>query len=291
MPLFQIMDAPTSKDTDNTIFSCKFNLEMKKFMIKRRGGGISYVSNRQHFKTFLKWDLRRLAVLPLINADQMDCAKLLAEEIQAGVKDNFVSFGYNKLERKRSKKDLDWVTRKGKIVLKLKPIKTVLRLRVPDPSPSRLQELDKWFYDKQTGEAFVRVMDGTEWRLFDPMEVFGFSDEDLKILSENPIRSGAGAETEKEADLFERVANRARGIRSEVKQLAVSVQKQVDLREDVCELTDLLEGAKAGAEPEFRQVKYLPRGSIDDHMQGGTSPSHYLYFVYCNRLVVFCVSL
>ncbi|KAK1428022.1 hypothetical protein QVD17_16847 [Tagetes erecta] len=224
-PLFQNMDAPTSKDTNNKIFSWKFNLEMKKFMIKRRGGDISYVSNRKHFKTFPKWDLRHLAVLPLINAEQSDRAKLLEEEIQAGLKDNLKSFGYNKMERKRSKKDLDWVTGKGKIVLKLKLIKT-------------------------TRETVVCVKDGTEWRLFDPMEVFGFSDDDLKILCENPIRVGAGAETKKEAALFERVANWARGIRPEVKQLAESVQKQVDLRGDVRELTDLLEGAKAGAEPE-----------------------------------------
>ncbi|KAK1441243.1 hypothetical protein QVD17_07086 [Tagetes erecta] len=64
------------------------------------------------------------------------------------------------------------------------------------------------------------------------------------------ITVGARAETKKEATLFKRVANRARGIRSEVKQLAESVQKQVDLREDVRELTDLMEGAKARAEPE-----------------------------------------
>ncbi|KAK1427988.1 hypothetical protein QVD17_16788 [Tagetes erecta] len=160
---------------------------------------------------------------PTDYADQSDRARLLEEEIQAGLKDNFVSFGYNKLERKRSKKDLDWVTGKGKIVLKMKPIKMALRVRGPDPSPSRLHDFDRWFSDNQTGEAVVRVKDGTEWRLFDPMEVFSFSDDDLKILCENPIRFGAGAETKKEAALFERVANRARRIRSEVKQLAESV--------------------------------------------------------------------
>jgi len=159
-----------------------------------------------------------------------------------------VSFGYNKLERKRSKKDLDWVTGKGKIVPKMKPIKTVLRMRVPDPSPSRLQDFEKWFYDNQTGEAAIHIKDGSEWRLFDPMEVFGFSDDDLKILCENPIRTGAGADTKKEAALFERVANRARGIRAEVKELAEKVQKHADLNEDVRELTEMFGAAKAGAE-------------------------------------------
>ncbi|KAK1431949.1 hypothetical protein QVD17_08767 [Tagetes erecta] len=215
-PLFQNLDNPTPKDTDNMIFSWKYNMELRNFMIKRRGGGITYIGNRKHFKTLPKWDLRRFAVLPLINADLSDRAKLLEEEIQAGLKDNFVGFGYNKLEMKRSKKNLEWVTGKGKIVLKMKPIKTVLRVRVPDPSPSRLLDFEKWLYDNQTGEAVIRVKDGSEWRLFDPMEVFGFSDEDLKILCENPIRVGAGADTRKEATLFERVANRALGNQSRI---------------------------------------------------------------------------
>jgi len=75
--LFQNLDAPTPEDTNNKIFSWKYSLELQKFMIKRRGGRINYVSNRKHFKTFPKWDLRCLAVLPLINADQNDHAKLL----------------------------------------------------------------------------------------------------------------------------------------------------------------------------------------------------------------------
>jgi len=82
-PLFQNLDASTPKDTDNKIFSWKYNMELHKFMIKRRGGGISYISNCKHFKTLPKWYLRRLAVLPLINADQNDRAKLIEEEIQA----------------------------------------------------------------------------------------------------------------------------------------------------------------------------------------------------------------
>ncbi|KAK1424682.1 hypothetical protein QVD17_20017 [Tagetes erecta] len=84
--------------------------------------------------------------------------------------------------------------------------------------------------------------------MFDPMEVFGFSDEDLKILCENPIRVGAGADTRKEAALFERVANRARGIQAEVKELTEKIQKQAELNEDVRELTEMFEAAKAGAE-------------------------------------------
>ncbi|KAK1406524.1 hypothetical protein QVD17_41922 [Tagetes erecta] len=223
---------------------------VEKVYDKEERGGINNISNRKHFKTFPKWDLRRLVVLPLINADLCDRAKLLGEEIQAGLKDNFKTFGYNNLERRRSKKYLDWTTGKGKIVLKLKPIKTVQRLRVPDPSPSRLQEFEKWFYVNQTEEAAVRIKAGDELRLFDPMEVFGFSDDDLKILCENPIKSEAGAETKKEAALFERVANKARGIRSKVKQLAESVQKQTELQAEFHELTELLGAAKAGADSE-----------------------------------------
>jgi len=96
----------------------------------------------------------------------------------------------------------------------------------------------------------VRGKDGSEWRLFDPMEVFSFSDEDLKILCENPIRVGAGAETRKEAALFERVANRARGIRSEIKELTEKIQIQQELNADIQELTQMFGATKAGTETE-----------------------------------------
>jgi len=92
----------------------------------------------------------------------------------------------------------------------------------------------------------IRGKDGAEWRLFDPMEVFGFSDEDLKILCENPIRVGAGADTRREAALFERVANRARGIRAEVKELTDKIQKQTELNDEIRELTEMFGAAKAG---------------------------------------------
>lgn len=64
----------------------------------------------------------------------------------------------------------------------------------------------------------VRVLDGHEIRLFDPMEVYSFSDDDLRVLCEIPIKCGNGEGTKEEACLFERVANKARGVRSEVRQ-------------------------------------------------------------------------
>ncbi|KAK1431850.1 hypothetical protein QVD17_08579 [Tagetes erecta] len=54
--------------------------------------------------------------------------------------------------------------------------------------------------------------------------------------------------------LFERVANRARGIRSEVKQLAESVQRQEEEQEDIRELEHLFEAAKAELIQKTRQV-------------------------------------
>jgi len=56
-------------------------------MIKSRGGGINYISNKKHFKILPRWGLR-LAEIPLINADLSDRAKLLEAEIQAGAQDN-----------------------------------------------------------------------------------------------------------------------------------------------------------------------------------------------------------
>lgn len=60
------------------------------------------------------------------------------------------------------------------------------------------------------------------------MEVYNFSDDDLEVLCENEISVVTWAEIREEASLFERVPNKARGARSEVRQLAESVQNYED---------------------------------------------------------------
>lgn len=62
----------------------------------------------------------------------------------------------------------------------------------------------------------AKVKDGDKIRVFDPMEVFSFSDYYSKVLCDNRIKSVKWVVTKEEAGLFERVANRARGVRSEV---------------------------------------------------------------------------
>ncbi|KAK1421752.1 hypothetical protein QVD17_24351 [Tagetes erecta] len=135
----------------------------------------------------------------------------------------------------RQKKDRHWVSLKGKVVLKIEALKIMTRVRVPDTQPARLQEFLKWFYDNGTGEAVIRLKgdDRPEIRLFDPMEVFSFCDEDLKVLCESRIKHGAGDDTRAEANLFVKVANKARGIRAELRKvnerLRVTDEQQMDM--------------------------------------------------------------
>lgn len=122
---------------------------------------------------------------------------------------------------------------KGKIILRFKSLKTLTHLRIPDQQPSKLQKFVNWCYDNETGEAVIRVKDRTEIRLFDQMEVLSFSDDDLKISCENQLKCGSGAETKEEDSLFERVANRAWGIRQEVKELAEKVERREEHEAEV----------------------------------------------------------
>ncbi|KAK1429686.1 hypothetical protein QVD17_11901 [Tagetes erecta] len=110
-------------------------------------------------------------------------------------------------------------------------------------SHKNLQEFVKWFYDNCTGEAIIRL-EGEhlpEIRLFDPMEIFSFSDEDLKVLCENEIKHGAGDDTKTEANLFVRVANRARGVRAELRRVNEKIMRTDDLNLEMHDLSKQLD--------------------------------------------------
>ncbi|KAK1434270.1 hypothetical protein QVD17_00006 [Tagetes erecta] len=143
----------------------------------------------------------------------------------------------------RQKKDRHWVSWKGKIVLKIEAPKVMTRVRVPDTQPPRLNDFLKWFYDNSTGEAVIRLKgdDRLEIRLFDPMEVFSFCDEDLKILCENRIKHGAGDDTRTEANLFVKVTNKARGIRAELRSVNERLRMTDDQQLDMDDLSRQLD--------------------------------------------------
>ncbi|KAK1434306.1 hypothetical protein QVD17_00043 [Tagetes erecta] len=213
-------------------------------MIKRRGGDICYIRNRKHFATLPRWDLRRLAELPLLGKEDSGRACAFEDTIREAAQNNFVDFGYQKPRRMRQKKDRHWVSWKGKVVLKIEAPKIMTRVRVPDTQPARLQEFLKWFYDNGTGEAVIRLKgeDRPEIRLFDLMEVFSFCDEDLKVLCENRIKHGAGDDTRIEANLFVKVANKARGIRAELRSVIERLRATDEQRMDVDDLSRQLDG-------------------------------------------------
>ncbi|KAK1429967.1 hypothetical protein QVD17_12353 [Tagetes erecta] len=213
------------------------------YMIKRRGGDISYIKNRKHFATLPRWDLRRLADLPLLGKEDSGRACAFEVTIREAAKTNFVDFGYQKPRRMRQKKDRHWVSWKGKIVLKIDAPKVMTRVRVPDTQPPRLQDFHKWFYDNSTGEAVIRLKgeDRPEIRLFDPMEIFSFCDEDLKVLCENRIKHGAGDDTRTEANLFVKVANKARGIRAELRSVNERLRMTDDHRMEMDDLSKQLD--------------------------------------------------
>jgi len=228
---------------DRQIIAWKYNTEVEAYMIKRRGGDITYIKKRKYFATLPRWDLRRLAELPLLNKENIGRATTFEVALRRAAKDNFNAFGYQKPKRMKSKKDKHLVSWKGKIVLKLTAPKVLSRVRIPDTQPERLGDFVKWFYDNSTGEAIIRLAgeDRQEIRLFDPMEVFSFCDEDLKVLYENEIKHGAGDDTRNEANLFVRVANKARGVRAELRRVNERIRRTGDLIMDMDDLSKQLD--------------------------------------------------
>ncbi|KAK1406103.1 hypothetical protein QVD17_41389 [Tagetes erecta] len=239
VPIFQHLDEPNTSQLDRQVIAWKYNSLVDAYMIKRRGGDICYIRNRKHFASLPRWDLRRLAELPLIGKDDSGRACAFEVTIREAAKNNFVDFGYQKPRRMRQKKDRHWVSWKGKVVLKIEAPKIMTRVRVPNTQPPRLQEFLKWFYDNGTGEAVIRLKGEArpEIRLFDPMEVFSFCDEDLKVLCENRIKHGAGDDTRIEANLFVKVANKARGIRAELRKVNERLRMTDDQNMEIDDLS------------------------------------------------------
>ncbi|KAK1429929.1 hypothetical protein QVD17_12281 [Tagetes erecta] len=182
VPIFQHLDEPNTKQMDRQIIAWKYNTLIDAYMIKRRGGDISYIKNRKHFATLPRWDLPRLADLPLLGKE--DSGRACAFE-----------------------------------------------------------DFHKWFYDNGTGEAVIRLRgeDRPEIRLFDPMEVFSFCDEDLKVVCENRIKHGAGDDTRTEANLFVKVSNKAQGIRAELRNVNERLTKTNDQRMEMDDLSKQLD--------------------------------------------------
>ncbi|KAK1421898.1 hypothetical protein QVD17_24619 [Tagetes erecta] len=73
------------------------------------------------------------------------------------------------------------------------------------------------------------------------MEIFSFSDEDLKVLCENRIKHGAGDDTRIEANLFVKVANKARGIRAELRSVNERLRMTDDQQMDMDDLSKQLD--------------------------------------------------
>ncbi|KAK1421706.1 hypothetical protein QVD17_24255 [Tagetes erecta] len=243
VPIFQHLDEPNTSQLDRQVIAWKYNSLVDAYMIKRRGGDISYIKNRKHFATLPRWDLRRLAELPLLGKEDSGRACAFEVSIRRAAENNFADFGYQKPKRMRQKKDKHWVSWKGKVVLKIDAPKIMNRVRVLDTQPPRLQNFLKWFYDNSTGEAVIRMKrkDRPEIRLFDPMEIFSFCDEDLKILCENDINHGAGDDTRIEANLFVKVANKARGVRVELKKVNERLRMTDEQRMDMDDLSKQLD--------------------------------------------------
>ncbi|KAI3825005.1 hypothetical protein L1987_06480 [Smallanthus sonchifolius] len=141
------------------------------------------------FKTLPTWDIRELSHLDLINPSRNSNAANFETYLRNQCAlDKFDSFQPQVPKCiKQKKKDKD-----GKRQFKCE-------------------------YDSKTHEALITQQDLAKVRVFDPMDLFSFSDEDLKILYHNPIQCDMSSMNKTEAKLYMMVDTRCLSMRYEAK--------------------------------------------------------------------------
>jgi hypothetical protein len=110
--------------------------------------------------------------------------------------------------RRKSKTKFD-ESGKAKTRIYFKPPRIATVVKIPNIQPRMLENISKWSYDSNTGEAVVHMRNEPELRFYDPMDLFQFGMEDLESLKASHINCGAGHSVRDEATLFARAAVRA----------------------------------------------------------------------------------
>lgn len=123
------------------------------FAVKRRGGIIQYFKGAHDLQSLPIWDIRELAKHEQINYTHDSTGTNLQNLIRRECERGFEVFKPQKPVRSISKKTIDPETKVGRVRLVVKPAKTVNRVAIPVEMPVMMRDLDKWFYDSNTGEA------------------------------------------------------------------------------------------------------------------------------------------
>ncbi|KAI3821073.1 hypothetical protein L1987_08629 [Smallanthus sonchifolius] len=148
-----------------------------------------------------------LSNMKLINPSNNTFARNFEEFLKKEcTKDNFESFKPQVPEcKKLKKKDKDGRRRFRYIV---KPADTVSTVHVPARKEVFIKGFKRWEYDSRNHEAVITQHSSPEVRVFDPVDLFSFFDEDLKILYHSPIQFDMSLKIKAEAKLYMRVVAR-----------------------------------------------------------------------------------
>ncbi|KAI3773815.1 hypothetical protein L1987_48350 [Smallanthus sonchifolius] len=199
------------------ILGWKFDNDKKMYVIKRVAGDIQYFDTSHKLQTLPRWDIRDLSRLKMINESNNTRASAFEVLLRNQCNQNsFTSFQPQIPIRRKIKKKYR-TNEKIKYKYIVKPADTVTTVYIPERKRSFIKDFDKWFYDSSSHEAVIQQRGLPEVIIFDPMDLFSFSDEDLKILYYNTIQCDMSLMIKNEAKLYMKVVSRCLSLRAEAR--------------------------------------------------------------------------
>ncbi|KAI3732508.1 hypothetical protein L1987_63713 [Smallanthus sonchifolius] len=215
------------------ILAWMYDDNKKMYVVKRREVNIKYFDWSSKLKSLPYWDIRELSHLNMINLSNNTFAANFEEYLKKECsKDKFENFKPQVPEcRQFKRKDKNDKRRFRYIV---KPADTVSTVCIPARKEMFIKSFKKWMYGSKTHEAVIMQDQSPEFRVFDPVDLFSFSDEDLKTLYKNPIRFDMSTKIKAEANLYMRVVTRCLSRRHEAevinKRLAALDAKKLNVK-------------------------------------------------------------
>jgi hypothetical protein len=175
----------TLDEFESRIISWKFEPSCQVFAIKRWDGVQYFDSHIASLSSHPLHDLNHLVQLRLIDPEHTMIAQMFQRVMHDEIYQNkpYEWFHPNK-GRRRVSKQIDPTSGRPYVKMIYKSPRCLkFAPLVPLPQDC-LQNMERWFYDDLTGEAFMVAQDKSEiQRVLDPYQMMGLSKNDIRMLS------------------------------------------------------------------------------------------------------------
>ncbi|XP_076931301.1 uncharacterized protein LOC143596097 [Bidens hawaiensis] len=184
----QVTTFKTVLKVHGDIVSWLFDADLKVCIIKWEKG-VQYYENIRDVLTLPGWDVHTLARRPFVNRGGHQTVNMFYRHLIFEVNHGFKFFKPQVPRRKRID-EIDPRTGWRKLVLKVKPPKTMKQVPVKTMPQDMHLSFNRWYYDNRTGEAVIVQGRGLKTKLIkiiDPMWLVNLSETDNDVLYREQI--------------------------------------------------------------------------------------------------------